>query len=266
VINGLWRRDSRNAGVRRRRSARRDTAGNLKGALDETPLAGGRNRRFNACGKRCPRSKESAEQGRFWPPKARCCFWRKYRRPWSTSTARRERSERCSDGNSDWAGSEAEASGSYTNPADNTSVPFRDTILAVERCDLGIDKVAAWLDANSVNGPECTEAAFRLICFLFNLIADFQRDITRDPSPRLMTLRPQALVAGAILGADGRKRVLRLGLRGLWRERFAALLKRISELAQSTVTQFVDYQKYSTLRPWKPRRPYHTYPLLAWVK
>jgi hypothetical protein len=115
----------------------------------------------------------------------------------------------------------------------------------------------------SFNG---TEAAFRLICFLFNLIADVKRDITRDPSPRLMTLRSQVLVAGAILGADGRKQVLRLGLRGPWRERFATLLKRISELARSTVTHFADCEKNSTLRPWKPRRPYHSSPLLAWVK
>jgi len=115
---------------------------------------------------------------------------------------------------------------------------------------------------HSFNG---TEAAFRLICFLFNLIADFKRDITRDPSPRLMTLRTELLVAGAILGADGRQRVLRLGLRGPWRERFAALLKRISELASLTVTQFSDDQKNSTPRPWKPRRPYNTPPLLAWV-
>jgi Transposase DDE domain group 1 len=58
-----------------------------------------------------------------------------------------------------------------------------------------------------------TEAAFRLICFLFNLIADFKREVTRDESPRLMTLRSQILVVGAILGTDGRKAVLRLGLR-----------------------------------------------------
>ncbi len=37
-----------------------------------------------------------------------------------------------------------------------------------------------------------------------------------------MTLRTQVLVAGAILGADGRKKDLRLGLRGPWREPFAA--------------------------------------------
>jgi hypothetical protein len=34
-----------------------------------------------------------------------------------------------------------------------------------------------------------TEAAFRLICFLFNLIADFKREVTQNQAPRLMTLR-----------------------------------------------------------------------------
>lgn len=100
-----------------------------------------------------------------------------------------------------------------------------------------------------------TEAVFRLICFLFNLLAAFKRDITRDQSARLMTVRTQVLVAGAILGADGRKQVLRLGLRGVWRERFAALLRRIAELAVSTVAQFDFDQKNSSPRPWKPRRP-----------
>jgi hypothetical protein len=56
---------------------------------------------------------------------------------------------------------------------------------------------------------------------------------------QMMTLRTQVLVAGAVWGADGRKRVLRLGLRGPWRERFAALLKRLSELTRSTVAQFI---------------------------
>ena len=46
-------------------------------------------------------------------------------------------------------------------------------------------------------------------------------------------MRTQVLVAGAILGSDGRKLVLRLGLRGPWRERFAALLQRLTELAHS---------------------------------
>jgi hypothetical protein len=112
-----------------------------------------------------------------------------------------------------------------------------------------------------------TEAAFRLICFLFNLIADFKREVTRDESPRLMTLRSRVLVVGAILGADGRKAVLRLGLRGHWRERFAALLERIASLAISTVAQFDNEAKQRPIlspRPWKPRRPsFRMTPLLA---
>jgi hypothetical protein len=114
----------------------------------------------------------------------------------------------------------------------------------------------------SFNG---TEAAFRLICFLFNLIAHFKHDITRDQSPRLMTLRTEVLVAGASLGSDGRKKILRLGLRGPWRERFAALLQRISDLAISTVAQFATDTKNPALRPWKPHRPYRKPALLNWL-
>src|SRR5216683_3787171 len=73
-----------------------------------------------------------------------------------------------------------------------------------------------------------TEAAFRLICFLFNLIADFKREVTQNEAPRLMTLRTRLLVIGAIRGAEGRQPVLRLGLRGPWRQRFATLLARIA--------------------------------------
>jgi len=100
-----------------------------------------------------------------------------------------------------------------------------------------------------------TEAAFRLICFLFNLIADFKREVIQDPAPRLSTLRTQVLVIGAILGREGRHTVLRLGLRKRWRQRFAALLQRIAALAISTVAQLTDYAKNPAPRPWKPRRP-----------
>ena len=41
------------------------------------------------------------------------------------------------------------------------------------------------------------------------------------------------MVIGAIRGADGRRQLLRLGLRGHWRQRFAALLQRIAALAVS---------------------------------
>ena len=100
-----------------------------------------------------------------------------------------------------------------------------------------------------------TEAAFRLICFLFNLIAEFKREVTQEQAPRLSTLRTQVLVVGAILGREGRHTVVRLGLRDRWRQHFAMLLERIAALAISTVVQFTDYAKNPALRPWKPRQP-----------
>ena len=100
-----------------------------------------------------------------------------------------------------------------------------------------------------------TEAAFRLICFLFNLVAEFKREVTQDEAPRLSTLRTKVLVIGAIIGSEGRHPVLRLGLRDRWRQHFAVLLERIAGLAISTVAQFPDNLKNIGLRPWKPRRP-----------
>jgi hypothetical protein len=109
----------------------------------------------------------------------------------------------------------------------------------------------------SFNG---TEAVFRLICCLYNLVAEFKREILHDQATRLSTMRHQLLVVGAILGAKGRQPVLRLGLRGYWRERFAALLQRIALFGRSTVTQLQNplrCQELTPSRPWKPRRPYH---------
>ena len=111
-----------------------------------------------------------------------------------------------------------------------------------------------------------TEAAFRLICFLFNLIADFKREVTQNEAPRLMTLRTRLLVIGAIRGADGRQQLLRLGLRGRWRQRFAALLARIAALAVPTVAQFAADQINPVPRPWKPPPPRFQPPLLPALK
>src|SRR6266851_5427407 len=60
-----------------------------------------------------------------------------------------------------------------------------------------------------------------------------------------MTLRTRLLVIGAIRGADGRQQILRLGLRGHWRQRFAALLQRIAALAVSSVAQYQPPKKSS---------------------
>jgi hypothetical protein len=111
-----------------------------------------------------------------------------------------------------------------------------------------------------------TEAAFRLICFLFNLIADFKREITQNEAPRLLTLRTRLLVIGAIRAADGHRQILRLGLRGRWRQRFATLLARIAALPVATVAQFAADQKYPLPRPWKPPPPPLQPPLLTALK
>lgn len=95
--------------------------------------------------------------------------------------------------------------------------------------DFNLDKFCL----DSFNG---TEAALRLICFLFNLISEFKRDVLHDESIRLSRIRVEVFVVGAILGAEGRDPILRLGLTGPFRERFAKLLAIIHKL---TVTQFV---------------------------
>lgn len=102
-----------------------------------------------------------------------------------------------------------------------------------------------------------TEAVFRLICCLYNLMAEFRRDILRSPSQRLHTMRHEVLVVGGILGAQGRAPVLRLGLCGRWREQFAALLSRIANYTIPTVAQFdicALTQQLGPPRSWNPRR------------
>jgi hypothetical protein len=101
-----------------------------------------------------------------------------------------------------------------------------------------------------------TEAVFRLICALYNLVAAFKADVTHDPAPQLSRLRTQHFVTGAIVGRDGRQVVLRLGLRGRYRERFAALLERIELITRSTVMQLrncLEPLAFTDSRPWRSR-------------
>lgn len=110
-----------------------------------------------------------------------------------------------------------------------------------------------------------TEAAFRLICFLFNLIALFKGDVTRNERPQLTTLRARLLVVGAILGARGRRPVLRLGLTGRVQARFAALLDRVATLASPTVAQLGNWAQrhgFSPPTPWRARRSQTVFPRL----
>ncbi len=110
-----------------------------------------------------------------------------------------------------------------------------------------------------------TEAAFRLICFLFNLVALFKRTVTRNERPQLTTLRSRLLVVGAILGTRGHRPVLRLGLTGRVQARFAALLDRVAALASPTVAQLGNWAEmhgFSPPSPWRARKSQTAFPRL----
>lgn len=101
-----------------------------------------------------------------------------------------------------------------------------------------------------------TEAAFRLICFLFNLIALFKATVLRDSRTTLGTIRAKVFVIGAAIGSSARKTILRLGLQGAWRERFDLLLKAATDSWDSTAAQLADLLKSSILEhpsPWRYR-------------
>lgn len=68
-----------------------------------------------------------------------------------------------------------------------------------------------------------TEAAFRLVCVTFNLVNLLQERIGLSYQT-LGTLRTQLLACGAVLGRDGKRKVLRLSLAGPWRDRFTRAL------------------------------------------
>jgi len=88
-----------------------------------------------------------------------------------------------------------------------------------------------------VRGFDGTEAALRLICFLFNLMALFKQEILKTSEPMLERLRSQLFVAGAALGWDKGKSVLRIGIKGSLRQRFQQLLERMASLTP-TASQF----------------------------
>ncbi len=102
-----------------------------------------------------------------------------------------------------------------------------------------------------------TEAVLRLNAFLFNLVAEFRESIA-ESKEQLATLRHQLLVVGAILGADGRDKVLRLGLRGRWRERFETLRAKLYALQSPTASQLTQTDEDAGRQPprhWRVRPP-----------
>ena len=96
----------------------------------------------------------------------------------------------------------------------------------------------------------------RHVLILFNLVALFKRDVTRNERPQLNTLRTRLLVVGAILGTRARRPILRLGLTGHLQARFTLLLERIPTLPGVTVVQFGNWaQRHGFLppTPWRAR-------------
>lgn len=103
-----------------------------------------------------------------------------------------------------------------------------------------------------------TEATFRLICFLHNLVAAFREQILHDTHTTLATIRSAVFVVGAQLGSSGRNHILRLGLSGRWREEYDAMLRRVEAASLSTAAQlhkYLDSEAYTPPSPWKLRKP-----------
>lgn len=72
-----------------------------------------------------------------------------------------------------------------------------------------------------------TEAAFRVVCFAYNLMQQFQKAIGIQGKKTLGVIRTMVLACGAELGRDGHKMVLRLSLAGRRREQFKEYSDRI---------------------------------------
>jgi hypothetical protein len=68
-------------------------------------------------------------------------------------------------------------------------------------------------DGFCMNSFHATEIVFRLISVLFNLVTEFKRQILRDTTVTLATVRVKLFVLGALLGRRARKTILRLALR-----------------------------------------------------
>lgn len=101
-----------------------------------------------------------------------------------------------------------------------------------------------------------TEVAFRLVCFLFNLVSIFKVTVLEDSKPTLATVRSKVFVIGASIGRAARKDILRLGLVNPWRHEFEKLLARLRAWSQSTaahLTKFLENQLLEQPTPWTLR-------------
>ncbi len=72
-----------------------------------------------------------------------------------------------------------------------------------------------------------TEAVFRMICFIHNLIQEFQKGLKLSGRKTLSTIRTTIFALGAILGKIGHKEVIRLSISGWQKEKFLSWLKAV---------------------------------------
>jgi hypothetical protein len=112
-------------------------------------------------------------------------------------------------------------------------------------------------DKHCLNSFAGTEAAFRLICFLFNLVALFKSAVLKDTRVTLGTIRTKIFVIGAAIGHSARRTILRLGLTRPWSERFDLLLAAVDDFANSTAAQLIESDAnpvFEPPSPWSYRR------------
>ncbi|MHB0970101.1 MAG: IS1380 family transposase [Thermoanaerobaculia bacterium] len=112
-------------------------------------------------------------------------------------------------------------------------------------------------DKYCLNSFAGTEAAFRLICFLFNLVALFKSAVLKDTKITLGTIRTKIFVIGASIGRSARRSILRLGLSQPWTERFDKLLEAVDAFELSTAAQLNESDAnpvFEPPSPWSYRR------------
>lgn len=102
-----------------------------------------------------------------------------------------------------------------------------------------------------------TEAAFRLTCFTFNMVALFKTLILQDRRTTLATIRHRIFVVGAAVGSAARKTILRLALQGRWRGEFERLLRRVAEMSSTSaeLAKAAYLADFDAPSPWRRRLP-----------
>ena len=70
-----------------------------------------------------------------------------------------------------------------------------------------------------------TEAVFRMVCVVHNLMSLLQDRLGFTVHRTLGTLRQQLFACGAVLGRAGKRTVLRLSLSGPWKAKFEGYLR-----------------------------------------